>query len=300
MYILLALTFERFISVCHPSWARSFNSCQRAYRVMIIIPIFCLVVYIPKIFEGQIVKCESDDQEIIFQKRDNTELHQEAHFRLYKWFVEVLFRIFPTIIITLANILIIMRYRRVCEKRTQMTLSGRRSRRKIKEERRLIMLLLTTSVLFLVCISPSVGISIYYNETYLESYSFQVFRACVNILEISNYSLIFYMHIIFSIDFRQTFLSIFCKVAMNPASVQPKSSLDNSKSLKRNDIGISSCNDKTHHGGSSTTTPNNDQNNIAKNGDIKMKNLKPKNGDIDSSQVELIIGVKSVTTPNYV
>merc|ERR1712080_678415 len=156
VYMLLALTFERFISVCHPSWARAFNSCDRAYRVVLAIPMFCFLVSFPKIFEDETIRCETFGGEYIFQKRDNLEVVHNHYFIAYNWFLQAVFRICPTIIIVLANILIISRYRRVCEKRTQMTLSGRRSQRKIREERRLILLLLTTSILFLVCVSPSV------------------------------------------------------------------------------------------------------------------------------------------------
>lgn len=42
----------------------------------------------------------------------------------------------------------------------------------------------------------------------LSSFSYQVFRASANLLELTNYSLTFYIYILFSEDFRATLLRI--------------------------------------------------------------------------------------------
>lgn len=81
--------------------------------------------------------------------------------------------------------------------------------RKFAEERRLILLLSSTSVLFLVCVSPMVILNVTLSETNLSLFSYQVFRAVANLLEVTNYSITFYIYCLFSEDFRNTLLRTF-------------------------------------------------------------------------------------------
>ena len=101
-------------------------------------------------------------------------------------------------------------YRRSCERRRRMTLcrttSSDEDPRTFAEERRLILLLGSTSLLFLVCVSPMVILNVTLSERNLSLYSYQVFRAVANLLEITNYSMTFYIYCMFSEDFRNTLL----------------------------------------------------------------------------------------------
>jgi len=100
-------------------------------------------------------------------------------------------------------------YRRSCERRRRMTLcrtSSDEDPRKYAEERRLILLLGSTSILFLVCVSPMVILNVTLSESNLSLYSYQVFRAVANLLEVTNYSMTFYIYCLFSEDFRNTLL----------------------------------------------------------------------------------------------
>lgn len=66
----------------------------------------------------------------------------------------------------------------------------------------------STSILFLVCVSPMAILHMTLSQENLSSFSYQVFRASANLLELTNYSLTFYIYILFSEDFRATLLRI--------------------------------------------------------------------------------------------
>ena len=209
--MLLGLTFERFIAVCYASQVRTINSHACAIKIVSAMPVLCLLLYTPTVFSDSIRVCRGVNNCTFYQKRDNVYLMNSSHFQVYLMFVEILFRVSPTVILLVANVIIIIKYRIICRNRiTLMSNSYRRRQHSVfRKERRLVLLLVTTSVLFLVCVSPSVINNSFYNETYMASYNFQLFRACVNILELSNFALIFYVNVIFSKEFRKGFSRLF-------------------------------------------------------------------------------------------
>jgi hypothetical protein len=126
--------------------------------------------------------------------------------------LEVVFKVGPTVLLAALNMRIMIVYRRSCERRRRMTLcrtSSDEDPRTFAEERRLILLLGSTSLLFLLCVSPMVILNVTLSETNLSLYSYQVFRAVANLLEVANYSITFYIYCMFSEDFRNTLLRTF-------------------------------------------------------------------------------------------
>lgn len=101
-------------------------------------------------------------------------------FQIYKVMLEVVFKVAPTILLAGFNLRIMIVYRRSCERRRRMTLSRTVSSdedpRTFAEERRLILLLGSTSILFLVCVSPMVILNVTLSESNLKDYPYQVRR----------------------------------------------------------------------------------------------------------------------------
>lgn len=101
-------------------------------------------------------------------------------FQVYKVVLEVVYKVAPTILLAGFNLRIMMVYRRSCERRRRMTLSRTVSSdedpRTFAEERRLILLLGSTSILFLVCVSPMVILNVTLSESNLNNYPYQVRR----------------------------------------------------------------------------------------------------------------------------
>lgn len=99
-------------------------------------------------------------------------------FQVYKVFVEVVFKVAPTVLLAGFNLRIMIVYRRTCDRRRKMTLSRKASSdedpRKYAEERRLVLLLGSTSILFLVCVSPMVILNVTLSDENLTQYPYQV------------------------------------------------------------------------------------------------------------------------------
>lgn len=161
--MLLVLTIERYVSVCHPGYNRPVMGNPRV--TVVVIPILTFILYLPSVFRGQIVECVWDSEgPSVYYRRDNTEfqetlfygvsskISQNHHllnrfpFQVYKIILEVIFKLIPTILIAGLNIKIMLAYRRTCQKRRGMIISRNTcckedDPRKFAEERRLFLLL---------------------------------------------------------------------------------------------------------------------------------------------------------------
>lgn len=98
--------------------------------------------------------------------------------QVYKIILEISFKVVPSFILAGMNVRIMMVYRESCERRRRMTLSRNVNNeinvRTFSEEKRLFMLLSTTSILFLICVNPMVILNVTLSEINLRKYSYQV------------------------------------------------------------------------------------------------------------------------------
>ncbi|KYN01260.1 hypothetical protein ALC62_07879 [Cyphomyrmex costatus] len=208
--MLLALTVERYVSVCHPG-QHTQPLCGPPHLTVVLIPLATFLVYLPSVFRGEITTCLlGPDGPLIYQRRDNQTFLNSWYYQVYKVVLEVVYKVAPTIFLAGFNLRIMIVYRRSCERRRRMTLSRTVSSdedpRTFAEERRLMLLLGSTSILFLVCVSPMVILNVTLSESNLNNYAYQVFRALANLLEVINYSITFYIYCLFSEDFRNTLI----------------------------------------------------------------------------------------------
>ncbi|KAF7988446.1 hypothetical protein HCN44_001019 [Aphidius gifuensis] len=209
--MLLALTIERYVSVCRPGkYTRPL--CGPPHLTVSLIPLATFLVYLPSAFRGEITTClVTPGGSLIYQKRDNLSFMHSVFYQIYKVVLEVVFKVAPTILLAAFNLRIMIVYRRSCERRRRMTLSrtvsgGDEDTRTFAEERRLVMLLGSTSILFIVCVTPMVILNVTLADSNLVLYPYQVFRALANLLEVINYSTTFYIYCLFSEDFRNTLI----------------------------------------------------------------------------------------------
>ncbi|EDV95168.1 GH17794 [Drosophila grimshawi] len=211
--MLLVLTIERYVSVCRPGATRP--AIGQPGVVIFIICVLTFIFYLPSIFRGELIKCMLTSKNVyVYLRRDNIIYQQTLFYSVYKVLVEIIFKIIPTFIIAGLNLRIMWVYRRTCARRRQMVLTRaiyakNEDPRKFAEERRLFLLLGSTSILFLLCISPMAILHMTIASEVLPSFPFQVFRALANLLELINYSITFYIYCLFSEDFRNTLLRTF-------------------------------------------------------------------------------------------
>ncbi|XP_033250102.1 probable G-protein coupled receptor B0563.6 isoform X1 [Drosophila miranda] len=213
--MLLVLTLERYVSVCHPGVTRPVMG--RPGLVVFLTSLVTIIAYLPSIFRGELIKCILSSPDVyVYLRRDNTIYQQTMFYKVYKIMLEMVFKLIPTVVIGGLNLQIMIVYRQTCERRRQMVLTRANSNfhkdddpRKFAEERRLFLLLGSTSILFLVCVSPMAILHMTIASEVYPSFPFQVFRASANLLELINYSLTFYIYCLFSEDFRNTLFRTF-------------------------------------------------------------------------------------------
>lgn len=114
----------------------------------------------------------------LYQRQDVPTVAGHPLYSAYTVVLELIFKVIPTVLLAALNLRILIVYRRSCERRRRMTLSrttsGDEDPRKFAEERRLVLLLGSTSILFLVCVSPMVILNVTLSEDNLTRYPYQV------------------------------------------------------------------------------------------------------------------------------
>lgn len=181
--MLLALTLERYVSVCHPGYIRPLLGSPR--RAVALIPFITFILYIPTLFRNQIRTCRLVSENItIYQRMEDTNYVNHFLYDIYKVILESIFKVVPIFLLAALNLRILIVYRRSCEKRRKMILSRKCSTeddpRKFAEERRLVLLLGSTSILFLVCVTPMVILNVTLSDANLMKYPYQVRHIYIN------------------------------------------------------------------------------------------------------------------------
>jgi neurotensin receptor 1 len=99
------------------------------------------------------------------------------------------FQVGPTILLAGLNARILVVYRRSCARRRKRRGALLESCRQYAEEKRLAMLLGSTSLLFFACVSPMVILNVTLSERNLSSYTYQVrkVRSLARRLTLFNY-----------------------------------------------------------------------------------------------------------------
>lgn len=67
--MLVALTMERFVAVCHPEKSRAMQGSKKAYIIIASIPILTLIAHSPHMMRFSLVQCQSEDGESKFNQK---------------------------------------------------------------------------------------------------------------------------------------------------------------------------------------------------------------------------------------
>lgn len=58
--MLVALTMERFVAVCHPEKSRALQGSKKAYIIIASIPVATFLTYSPHLFLSTLLQCVTD------------------------------------------------------------------------------------------------------------------------------------------------------------------------------------------------------------------------------------------------
>lgn len=230
---MMVITIERFLSMKYPLKFRAQNNPinnVRGYIVSGTIPIFSLVCFIPQTFKSEIRQIVEKDEGKVFVCCDHESVMHSSLFSLYIWSQQVIFRFVPVIFISIFNLMMVIHYKKIRQKREEMKngVSGAVKGAVKKDQSPLTKMLLAFSVIFLVCSIPSAIVLAVNSDEKKRIVEYQIFRAVSNVLEIIGYSSPFYVYCLSSKEFRKKLMHT---VKSNNTRVEPTVALAETKSV---------------------------------------------------------------------
>ncbi|KAH1010117.1 hypothetical protein HUJ05_004469 [Dendroctonus ponderosae] len=108
--MLLALTLERYVSVCHPGHARPILGSP--IRAVTLIPIITIILYIPVVFRSYVKTCMlTPENYLIYQRTENTAYISHPVYSIYKVGLEIVYKVVPVVLLAALNLRILIVYR---------------------------------------------------------------------------------------------------------------------------------------------------------------------------------------------
>lgn len=206
VYIVVALSIERFMSIVFPLKFRTWNSPTRAIKVIIMAYIFPAIIYIPyAVGRYSVGSKTTEDGQVVYMPIDS-DISQTFEWQIYKWTREGFLRFVPIIALSILNGKIMFAFKRRQKMFNRLT---KKQGQNANKDENLLYLLGGIVVMFFICNIPAAVNLVFINETVKKRVDYQLFRAVANILEITNHASQFYIFCTCSSNYRVTFLRKF-------------------------------------------------------------------------------------------
>ncbi|GFR26079.1 probable G-protein coupled receptor AH9.1 [Trichonephila clavata] len=231
VFLVVALTVDRYFSVCLPTRFKEVHNTQRARRSIAAAYICALLLYIPVCFQKRPVPVTFGNR-TEYVACDNLAVVGHTAFKIYLMVKEVIVRLGPVVLLAILNTTIIVTFRKTLKKRRDMLGMSNAgpvpSHKKYREEQRLIILLAGIVILFFISMTPAAILTILNSDDKEFHFGFQLFRAFANTLELSNYAMNFYVYCMCSSEIRRTFVALVTctKPTPNVSSASSKPSVE--------------------------------------------------------------------------
>ncbi|CAN7939736.1 unnamed protein product [Ixodes hexagonus] len=210
VFIVVAVTVDRYWSVCLPTRYREFHNSRRAKLAIVTAYVAAGLLYVPVAFQKRPVPVwDEPANRTQYVPCDNVFVSRQPVFKIYLLVKEVLVRIGPVIVVAVLNTTIIVTFRRFMRKRQKLMNNNSRDTGKLLEEQRLVILLAAIVILFCVCMTPAAVLTVLISDDKELNYGFQLFRAIANDMEMANFAINFYVYCLCSSEIRDTFLRLF-------------------------------------------------------------------------------------------
>ncbi|KAJ1352346.1 hypothetical protein KIN20_008666 [Parelaphostrongylus tenuis] len=207
VYVVVALSLERYISIVFPLHFRAWNSPQRASKAIIIAFVIPALLHIPyAITRYKSVEKWDHHVNATIYKIDDHQVYRTIPWQIYKWTRETILRFLPIIILSVLNIQIMAAFRKRQKMFQKLT---KRKEQGAHKDDTLMYMLGGTVFMSLLCNIPAAINLLLIDETLKQRLDYQIFRAVANILEITNHASQFYVFCACSTDYRITFLQKF-------------------------------------------------------------------------------------------
>ena len=216
IYILVWMSIERYCCVCRPAF---FHRIHRSSVVKVVLAI-CFVVASLIQMPLSVSEIVVRDDSLNCTEWSTAENHQVTHsiyWTVYTWTNESLSRLMPCVALTILNLKMIFKYRRIMIKRSKMTSTNCAvhvmtakgmdvSTKKVPsivhqhENNRLLILLSLMVVLFVVCLVPAGMLLMLKYWVDEDTVQYEIFRSVANILENLNLAVILFIILLCSSD----------------------------------------------------------------------------------------------------
>lgn len=223
VWLIVAVTVERFVAVCYPLRAPSLCNRRRACHVMLglLVTLFCINLHF--IWTAQIT-IEQEKQYC-----DGGSNYVTLVTVVWPWVDACLYSILPSSVILILNIIIIRNVITAKKSRAEMQSAGGRKpdpRRGHETSYKLTFMLLTISFSFLITTFP-MNISLISTPFY-STYSnrdpiiarFNLVRAITTLLMFINHSINFFLYCATGQKFRQQLILMMCHRCQKPGTVR--------------------------------------------------------------------------------
>ncbi|CAD5234854.1 unnamed protein product [Bursaphelenchus xylophilus] len=203
VFIVVALSLERYVSIVFPMHFRQWNSPSRARRAICAAYMIPAMFYLPYAVGRYSVETKTMSDGTVVYMQSDSDISKTLYWQIYKWSREAFLRFLPIIVLTILNAQIMMAFR----KRQQMfaRLKNRDQNSQVRDDT-LLYILGGIVAMFFVCNIPAAINLLFINETVKKRVDYQIFRAIANLLEITNHAAQFYIFCVCSTDYRATFL----------------------------------------------------------------------------------------------
>ncbi|EEC02532.1 probable G-protein coupled receptor AH9.1 [Ixodes scapularis] len=211
VFIVVAVTIDRYWSVCLPLRYREFHNSRCTKLAIITAYVAAGLLYVPVAFQKSPVPVWDElANQTQYIPCDNVYVSRQPVFKIYLLVKEVLVRIGPVLVVAVLNTTIIVTFHRFVRKRQKlMSNSSNRDTGKVLEDQRLVILLAAIVIMFCVCMTPAAVLTVLISDDKELNYGFQLFRAIANDMEMANFAMNFYVYCLCSSEIRDTFLRLF-------------------------------------------------------------------------------------------
>ena len=153
VYIILAMSVDRYIAVCKPNSYSSINGPEVAVKRIVASLIIPPIIYIPHCFT-QVTYCDLDGCTYCA-----SEMSKTVYWTVWALVVELFHRLIPAVILIFFNVCIVLTFKKVVQirnaTRTKENLIKTSKKSNHYQEKRLMMLLVATTICFLVTTLPA-------------------------------------------------------------------------------------------------------------------------------------------------
>lgn len=225
IFIVVSLTVDRYLSICLPKTFRSVHTTTNAKVIVLGAYVGSIFLNFPIAFLKNVCLEKNNVSGIKqWDYHENIDISRTSYFKIYLTVLELSTRFTPICVVTILNILIVRKFRKLAKIRRQLRPKAIfllkdgteinseqtvHAKNKRNEEKRFITLLRATVGLYLVTMTPPAFLPFLYTEERESDFGLQLYRALANILETANCALNFYVYCLCSRDFRAAFVKMF-------------------------------------------------------------------------------------------